>query len=93
MKRRCSIGRQRSAGAARSITVDCGAVHVAAAQGVPVVGVYERQYYRLSSQEWSPWHVPSVVLCKPPEGASALPLIDDVLAGVRALLRQPAPAA
>ncbi len=75
------------------ITVDCGAVHVAAAQGIPVVGVYERQYYRLSSQEWSPWHVPSVVLCKPPEGASALPLIDDVLAGVRALLRQPAPAA
>lgn len=73
------------------VTVDCGAVHIAAAQGVPVVGVYERQYYRLSSQEWSPWRVPSVVLCKPPPGASAQPLIDDILGGVRALLRQPAP--
>jgi len=74
------------------VTVDCGAVHVAAAQGVPVVGVYERRYYRLSSQEWSPWHVPAVVLCKPPLSASPQPLIDDILAGTRALLSQPAPA-
>ncbi|HME80460.1 MAG TPA: glycosyltransferase family 9 protein [Candidatus Eremiobacteraceae bacterium] len=74
------------------ITVDCGAVHVAAAQGVPVVGVYERRYFRLSSQEWSPWRVPSVVLCKPPLGAEMTPIIDDVLSGVRALLCRPSPA-
>jgi ADP-heptose:LPS heptosyltransferase len=67
------------------VTVDCGAVHVAAAQGVPVVGVYERQYFRLSSQEWSPWRVPSVILCKPPLGASPAPLIDDIVGGVRGL--------
>jgi ADP-heptose:LPS heptosyltransferase len=73
------------------ITVDCGAVHVAAAQGVPVVGVYERRYFRLSSQEWSPWRVPSVVLCKPPKGAATGPIIEDVLSGVRALLRKPSP--
>ena len=73
------------------VTVDCGAVHVAAAQSVPVVAVYERRFYRLSSQEWSPWHVPSVVLCKPPTGASSQPLLDDIIAGVRTLRAQPAP--
>ncbi|MBV8082170.1 MAG: glycosyltransferase family 9 protein [Candidatus Eremiobacteraeota bacterium] len=73
------------------VTVDCGAVHVAAAQGVPVVAVYERRYYRLSSQEWSPWRVPSVVLCKPPAGASSQPLLGDIVAGVRTLRSVPAP--
>lgn len=73
------------------VTVDCGAVHAAAAQGVPVVAVYERRYYRLSSQEWSPWRVPSVVLCKPPAGASSRPLIGDILSGVRTLRGQPEP--
>jgi ADP-heptose:LPS heptosyltransferase len=68
------------------VTVDCGAVHVAAAMRVPVVGVYEWRYFRLTSQEWSPWRVPSVVLCKPPPGASPGPLIDDIAGGVRALL-------
>jgi ADP-heptose:LPS heptosyltransferase len=68
------------------VTVDCGAVHVAAAMRVPVVGVYEWRYFRLSSQEWSPWRVPSVVLCKPPPGASPEPLLEDILGGVRALL-------
>ena len=67
------------------ISVDCGAVHVAAAQGVPVVAVYERRYFRLSSQEWSPWRVPSVILCKPPLRASSAPLIDDIAGGVRGL--------
>ena len=55
-----------------------------------MVAVYERRYYRLSSQEWSPWRVPSVVLCKPPAGASSQPLIGDILAGVRTLRSQPA---
>ena len=67
------------------VTVDCGAVHVAAAQGVPVICVYERQYYRLSTQEWSPWRVPSVILRKPPPGAPVGPLLEDIATGVTAL--------
>ena len=74
------------------VWADQSAVFVAAAQGVPVVAVYERLHYRLSSQEWSPWRVPSVVLCKPPDSASRQPLIGDILAGVRALSGQAAPA-
>ena len=67
------------------VTVDTGATHVASAVGVPVVVVFEREYYRLSSQEWSPWQVPNVVLCKPPPGASADPLIDDIVAAAQRL--------
>ena len=73
------------------VSVDCGAVHVAAAQRVPVVAVYERRYFRLSSQEWSPWRVPAVILCKPPPRASAAPLIDDIAGGVRGLAAHAAP--
>src|SRR4029077_20064834 len=57
-------------------TVDTGATHVAAAMGVPVVVVFERRYYRLSSQEWAPWRVPGALLCKPPEGADPAPLVE-----------------
>jgi hypothetical protein len=32
----------------------------------------------LCSQEWAPWHVSSVLLSKPPDGAPLEPLIDDV---------------
>jgi len=67
------------------VSVDCGALHVAAALHVAVVAVYERRYFRLSSQEWSPWRVPSVILCKPPLHASTAPLVDDIAAGVRGL--------
>ncbi len=67
------------------ISVDTGATHVAAALKVPVVAIFEREYYRLCSQEWSPWHVPSVLLCKPPRGADPTKLIEDVLAATRAL--------
>jgi ADP-heptose:LPS heptosyltransferase len=67
------------------VTVDCGATHVAAAMRVPVVVVYEHEYYRLSSQEWSPWRVPSAILRKPPPGASADPLVDAIIASSTAL--------
>jgi len=70
------------------VSVDCGALHVAAALHAAVVAVYERRYFRLSSQEWSPWRVPSVILCKPPLGASIAPLVDDIAAGVRGLAAQ-----
>lgn len=62
------------------VTVDTGATHVASAVGVPVVVIFEREYYRLSSQEWAPWRVPNVKLCKPPTGAEPDALIDDILA-------------
>jgi ADP-heptose:LPS heptosyltransferase len=65
-------------------TVDTGASHVAAAMNVPVVVVFEHRYYRLSSQEWAPWRVPSALLCKPPDGADPAPLVEDI---VNAVLR------
>lgn len=67
------------------VTVDTGATHVAAALKKPVVVVFEREYFRLCSQEWSPWRVPSAALCKPPHGADPGPLIEDVIAAVGAL--------
>ena len=73
------------------VTVDTGATHVASAVGVPVVTVFEREYFRLSSQEWAPWQVPSVVLCKPPMGASADPLIDDIATAALRLAGEKAP--
>jgi len=75
------------------ITVDTGATHVAAALKVPVVVIFEREYYRLCSQEWSPWHVPSVSLCKPPAGADPSALIEDVIAGAKMLSKNGAVAA
>jgi heptosyltransferase-3 len=66
-------------------TVDTGATHVAAAMGVPVVVVFERRYYRLSSQEWAPWRVPGALLCKPPDGADPAPLVEDIVDAVRRL--------
>lgn len=65
-------------------TVDTGATHVAAAMNVPVVVAFEHRYYRLSSQEWAPWRVPSALLCKPPDGADPAPLVEDI---VNAVLR------
>lgn len=67
------------------VTVDTGATHIAAAMGRPVVVVFEREYYRLSSQEWKPWRVPSALFCKPPPGADPAPLIEDVAGAVATL--------
>jgi heptosyltransferase-3 len=66
-------------------TVDTGATHVAASMHVPVVVVFEHRYYRLSSQEWSPWRVPSTLLCKPPDGADPAPLVEDIVNAARRL--------
>src|SRR5215469_18270535 len=73
------------------VTVDTGATHVASAVGVPVVAVFEREYFRLSSQEWAPWQVPNVVLCKQPAGAEAGPLIDDIATAAQRLAGSSAP--
>jgi ADP-heptose:LPS heptosyltransferase len=67
------------------VTVDTGATHVAAALGKPVVVIFERAYFRLCSQEWSPWRVQSAMLTKPPLGADPSPLIEDVTAASRTL--------
>lgn len=67
------------------VTVDTGATHVASAMGTPVVVVFEREFYRLSSQEWAPWRVPHVLLCKAPLGSNLEVLIEDIAAGAAAL--------
>ncbi|MDQ2908057.1 MAG: hypothetical protein M3R44_01740 [Candidatus Eremiobacteraeota bacterium] len=53
------------------LTVDTGATHVASAVGRPTVVLFEHRYFHLSSQEWSPYRVPSVCLRKPAGDAPA----------------------
>jgi ADP-heptose:LPS heptosyltransferase len=47
------------------VTVDTGATHVASATRRPTVVLFEHRYFNLSSQEWAPYRVPSVILRKP----------------------------
>jgi ADP-heptose:LPS heptosyltransferase len=70
------------------VTIDTGATHVASAMGRPCVVVFERRWFRLSSQEWAPYRVPAVLLCKPPdESAESLAsLRENVLAAAESLL-------
>lgn len=49
------------------VTVDTGATHVASAMRRPTVVVFEHRYFRLNSQEWAPYRVPSVLVRKPPD--------------------------
>lgn len=51
--------------AACVITIDTGATHVAAAVKTPTVVLFESRYFRLNSQEWSPYRVPNAVVRKP----------------------------
>jgi len=52
--------------AACIVTIDTGATHVASAVKRPVVVLFEHAFFRLNSQEWSPYRVPNAVLRKPP---------------------------
>jgi heptosyltransferase-3 len=72
------------------VTVDTGATHVASATHTPTVVVFEHRYFNLSSQEWAPYRVPSVVLRKPPgEDPAALAASrEEVVAAVESLLSQ-----
>lgn len=45
-------------GGSALVSTDTGAVHIAAARGVPVVVVHLPQHYALCSQQWYPWGVP-----------------------------------
>lgn len=47
------------------VTIDTGATHVASAVKTPTVVLFEYRYFRLNSQEWSPYRVPNAVLRKP----------------------------
>ncbi len=51
--------------AAVVVTIDTGATHVASAMKRPTVVLFEYKYFRLNSQEWSPYRVPNAVLRKP----------------------------
>lgn len=51
--------------AACIVTIDTGATHVASAMRRPTVVLFEHAYFRLNSQEWSPYRVPNAVLQKP----------------------------
>jgi len=70
------------------VTVDTGATHVASAVGRPTVVLFEHRYFRLSSQEWAPYRVPSACVRKPlgdsPEELAASRA--EIVAAVQSLL-------
>jgi len=74
--------------AACILTIDTGATHVASAVRRPTVVLFEHAYFRLNSQEWSPYRVPNAVLRKPadesPEALRASRA--EIVAAVSALL-------
>ena len=74
--------------AACVVTIDTGATHVASAVRVPTVVLFEHRWFRLASQEWSPYRVPNAVLRKPAdESAAALRASRaEIVAAVRSLL-------
>jgi ADP-heptose:LPS heptosyltransferase len=49
------------------VTIDTGATHVASAVRVPTAVLFEDKWFRLASQEWSPYRVPNAILRKPPD--------------------------
>ena len=57
--------------AACVVTVDTGATHVASAVRVATVVIFEDKWFRLASQEWSPYRVPNAILRKPPDESDA----------------------
>jgi ADP-heptose:LPS heptosyltransferase len=71
------------------VTVDTGATHVASAVHRPTVVAFEHRYFRLNSQEWSPYGVPHVLVRKPAreDGASLARFSDEIVGGVAHLLK------
>jgi len=70
------------------VTVDTGATHVASAMRRPTVVLFEHRYFRLNSQEWSPWGVPYALVRKPAseEPAALAEERSEIVDGVRRLL-------
>jgi ADP-heptose:LPS heptosyltransferase len=57
--------------AACVVTIDTGATHVASAVRTPTVVLFEDKWFRLASQEWSPYRVPNAILRKPADESDA----------------------
>jgi ADP-heptose:LPS heptosyltransferase len=72
------------------VTVDTGATHVASAVGRPTVVAFEHRYFRLNSQEWSPYGVPHVLVRKPAteDEASLTRFRQEIVGGVARLMTQ-----
>jgi ADP-heptose:LPS heptosyltransferase len=70
------------------VTVDTGATHVASAVRRPTLVAFEHRYFRLNSQEWSPYGVPHVLVRKPAhEDADSLASFrHEIVRGVAQLL-------
>ncbi|MBV8073838.1 MAG: glycosyltransferase family 9 protein [Candidatus Eremiobacteraeota bacterium] len=70
------------------VTVDTGATHVASAMRRPTVVLFEHRYFRLNSQEWSPWGVPYALVRKPAteDPAALAEERSEIVDGVRRLL-------
>lgn len=70
------------------VTVDTGATHVASAVHRPTVVAFEHRYFRLNSQEWSPYNVPHVLVRKPAreDDASLAQFRGEIVRGVASLL-------
>jgi ADP-heptose:LPS heptosyltransferase len=70
------------------VTVDTGATHVASAVRRATVVAFEHRYFRLNSQEWSPYGVPHVLVRKPArEDADSIARFgDEIVGGVARLM-------
>jgi ADP-heptose:LPS heptosyltransferase len=70
------------------VTVDTGATHVASAVHRPTVVAFEHRYFRLNSQEWSPYGVPHVLVRKPSNenDASLARFRREIVSGVERLM-------
>lgn len=70
------------------VTVDTGATHVASAVRRPTLVAFEHRYFRLNSQEWAPYGVPSVLVRKPEneDGAALARFRAEILSGVADLI-------
>ncbi len=73
------------------VTVDTGATHVASAVRRPTVVAFEHRYFRLNSQEWSPYGVPHVLVRKPAraDADSLARFRDAIVEGVAQLMTRP----
>lgn len=71
------------------VTVDTGATHVASAMRRPTLVAFEHRYFRLNSQEWAPYRVPSVLVRKPEvaDEASLARLRAEIVSGVERLIK------
>jgi ADP-heptose:LPS heptosyltransferase len=70
------------------VTVDTGATHVASAVRRPTVVAFEHRYFRLNSQEWSPYGVPHVLVRKPAvaQPATTARFCEEIVGGVAELM-------